>query len=643
MAEASHSIRPAFGPAADEWVVPGYTDVSGLGRGRSGRVRIAVHAATGRYVAIKYLDEELRLNAEFRTAFRAEARLLGSLTSPHVTRLYEYVEAEQGAAIVMELVVGAALRSLLRQEGPTEPEAALAVLKGSLLGLAAAHGVGVVHRDYKPENVLVSLDGRSKLVDFGISVRTGDHCGFSGTPAYMPPEQWETGTATAASDVYSATVTFYECLTGQRPFTGGSDLELAYKHVAAPVPMGPVPDAVRGLVLHGMAKSPTQRPQNATVFLQELEWAAGSAYGPDWEERGQSCLAAVAAALVPLALSRLDIKLVGDAVDLARTDLPGRRRARLRGRGELAAGAAALAVAGLVSLMPGGWAGQEETHAGDRTQAVTTLDPRNGNGPAADMGTGAGKGRAGTGSGTGTSSAAGAGTAHRDTGSGAGTDGNPGAGTRVDTAQSAADTGNSRGDTNSGSGTGDPGGGRDSGGGVSVSRDPGGKKDSTGDSGDSGTKGPGGDSRMVNPGGTKGSGGAPGVEHGGQDKSGSGTTPDNPEKSGSKGSGTDSGARTASGHGGTNANPDTNTKTNTSTRTNTDTQANAHTGTSTGPSTGTSPSTGTGTGTGTGPSSSTGTGPNNPGSNNASGASGPDPSGPVTPRQGIPSEVVEPG
>ncbi|MEU8034472.1 serine/threonine-protein kinase, partial [Streptomyces sp. NPDC049099] len=299
----------------DSWTVPGYIDLKKLGKGGSGRVVIARHTATGRNVAIKYMNEELCSRVEFRTALRREARLLSDLTSPHVTRLYEYVEAEHGAAIVMELVYGATLRALLKKEGHTHPEAALVVLKGSLLGLAAAHGVGVVHRDYKPENVLVNWDGRTKLVDFGISTRTGRHRNLSGTCAYMPPEQWKSEAATPAGDVYAATATLYECLTGVPPFPGPEVWDFQRQHVGDPVPVDQVPEEVRGLVLRGMAKDPALRPPSALDFLRELEWVAESAYGADWEERGQNRVAAVAAALVPLAISRLDARLVGSSAE----------------------------------------------------------------------------------------------------------------------------------------------------------------------------------------------------------------------------------------------------------------------------------------------------------------------------------------
>ncbi|MGW7440677.1 protein kinase domain-containing protein [Streptomyces sp. NPDC054849] len=281
------------------WVVPGYTEARELGSGASGRVVLAVHDGTGTAVAVKYLSDRLRRDPAFVREFRAEARLLGGLQSPYVVGLYEYVEAPDGAAIVMELVDGIALRALLSQAGKTDPESALVVLKGSLLGLAAAHRAGVVHRDYKPENVLVAADGSSKLVDFGIAADHGTTPGVAGTPAYMAPEQWQGRPASPAADVYAATATFFECLTGRKPFVGENFAELALQHIEAPVPETEAPEPVRPLIRRGLAKDPEERPETAEAFVAELEGVALAAYGPEWEERGQRKLAALAA-LLPL-------------------------------------------------------------------------------------------------------------------------------------------------------------------------------------------------------------------------------------------------------------------------------------------------------------------------------------------------------
>ncbi|MBO3741325.1 serine/threonine-protein kinase [Actinoplanes flavus] len=284
------------------WQLSGYTTVRQLGAGASGSVVLATHDETGTPVAIKYLVHVLGDDAAFRAAFRREAQLLGEIDDPHVSRLYEYVETADGAAIVMELVDGVSLRQMLRENGPTTPEAALVVLKGSLAGLAAAHAHGVVHRDYKPENVLVTGDGLSKLADFGIATTAGQGTGtvVTGTPRYMAPEQWTGAPATPACDIYAATATFFECLTGRPPYDGANLFALHDQHANAPIPTDPAPAPVHDLLRRGMAKQPADRPPHAVAFLDILERVAGAAYGPDWEDRGLRELARRAALLALL-------------------------------------------------------------------------------------------------------------------------------------------------------------------------------------------------------------------------------------------------------------------------------------------------------------------------------------------------------
>lgn len=168
-------------------MVPGYREIRELGVGGGGRVVLATYAATGAYVAIKYLNATLKDDYRFLARFRAEARVMVELQDPNVVQLYEYYEDVLEAAIVMELVDGVALRRILAEHGSTSPEAALTVLKGSLLGLAFAHAAGVVHRDYKPENVLIQADGGSKLADFGIAAHVGETGITAGTPPTWLP------------------------------------------------------------------------------------------------------------------------------------------------------------------------------------------------------------------------------------------------------------------------------------------------------------------------------------------------------------------------------------------------------------------------------------------------------------------------
>ncbi|MBC6457632.1 serine/threonine-protein kinase [Actinomadura sp. HBU206391] len=268
-----------------------------LGEGSAGRVMLAVHSETDTPVAIKYLSARLYNDTEFTERFRDEARLLSEIDDPNLVRFFEYVETRYGAAIVMELINGISLADLIKAEGETGPEAALLVLKGSLLGLNAAHLAGVVHRDFKPGNVLVRGDGVSKLADFGIAVRAGENVPAAGTPAYMAPEQWRGVPVSPATDVYAATAVFYECLTGERPFPAKTLPQLAVAHRNAPIPVDHVPQPLRDLVLQGMAKDPADRPASAAEFLGRLEAIALAEYGTEWEEEGRNRLAERAAIL----------------------------------------------------------------------------------------------------------------------------------------------------------------------------------------------------------------------------------------------------------------------------------------------------------------------------------------------------------
>jgi hypothetical protein len=338
---------------AREWAVPGYAEVKVLGSGGFGEVVLARHDASGAAVAIKYLRSQLLDDPEFAELFRAEAAVLASLDDPNVVRLYEYVESTQGAAIVMELVDGVSLRDILVRQGATTAEAALVVLQGSLLGLAAAHRRGVVHRDYKPENVLINGTGASKLTDFGIAARAGDSPIPAGTLVYAPPEQFGGSPATPASDVYAATATFYECLTGRPPFTGDTAERLLYQHLSQAVPLEPVPEPLRSLVAAGLAKDPGARPADGTALVAELRAVAGGAYGPDWEDRGRAGLAAAALLLAALWPSGVPAAVQGSTVH--RISL--RRHIRLRHispvKAAIAAGVAVAVVAVGIALAAG--------------------------------------------------------------------------------------------------------------------------------------------------------------------------------------------------------------------------------------------------------------------------------------------------
>ncbi|NUW36798.1 protein kinase [Nonomuraea sp. SMC257] len=287
-------------------MVPGYREVRQLGAGHTGRVFLATYETTGAYVAIKYLNATLRRDAEFMERFRTDAASLVEIDDPHVVRLHEYVETPGRAAVVMELVDGLSLRALLAEHGHASPEAALVVLKGALLALAAAHEGGVAHRDVKPENVMVQADGTVMLGDFGVVVHAEEPGVPAGSPPYMSPELWTRGAAGPPADLYAAACLLFETVKGRPPFRAGGVAELRRLHLDEPVPLEVVPDALRDLLRCGLAKDPAERYASARRFAAELEEDAVAGYGPDWEQRGRRHLAELATLLAlrfPLAPS----------------------------------------------------------------------------------------------------------------------------------------------------------------------------------------------------------------------------------------------------------------------------------------------------------------------------------------------------
>ena len=281
-------------PHAGGWAVPGYVEQRELGHGASGRVVEAVQEGTALRVAIRYLSPDLVGHLDFLPRFRTQMLKLKELDVPSVVRVYDYAaQPGHGAAVVMELVNGISLSTMIERQGPLDPEAALTVLKGTLLALAAVHRLGFGHRDVKPGNVLVDNAGQVKLTNFGLAAPA------AGTPAYLAPERWEGDPGSPASELYAATAVFFECVTGAPPFSG--DLaRLREQHESGALPLDRVDAPLAPLIEQGMAKDWASRPHSANAFISELEALAASAYGPDWEERGRGLLAVRAAAQRPL-------------------------------------------------------------------------------------------------------------------------------------------------------------------------------------------------------------------------------------------------------------------------------------------------------------------------------------------------------
>ncbi|NMK93634.1 serine/threonine protein kinase, partial [Staphylococcus capitis] len=216
-----------------------------IGAVLDGRYRIEAPIATGgmstvyrgldtrldRPVAVKVMDSRYASDSGFLARFRLEARAVARLRHPGLVAVFDQGMDGRHPFLVMELIDGGTLRELLRERGPMPPHAVAAVFNPLLGGLAVAHRSGLVHRDVKPENVLISDDGEVKLADFGL-VRAVAEAGITstsvilGTAAYLSPEQVRTGSAGPRSDVYSAGILMYELLTGSTPFTGDTPLAL---------------------------------------------------------------------------------------------------------------------------------------------------------------------------------------------------------------------------------------------------------------------------------------------------------------------------------------------------------------------------------------------------------------------------------
>ena len=248
--------------------------------GGMGEVWRAEDTVLGRDVAVKILRREYADDPTFLARFRAEARHTAGLAHQGIAAVYDFGEgdaaeaaAEPGAGspyLVMELVPGEPLSALMSREGPLTPERTLDIVGQAANGLQAAHDAGVIHRDIKPGNILVTPDGVVKITDFGISRATNSvpltqTGAIMGTAYYISPEQASGQSVTPASDIYSLGIVAYECLTGRRPFDGDTPVSVALAQVSQEPPALPpeLPAAVRDLVMQMLAKRPADRPASA--------------------------------------------------------------------------------------------------------------------------------------------------------------------------------------------------------------------------------------------------------------------------------------------------------------------------------------------------------------------------------------------
>ncbi len=256
---------------------PRYDQRRVLATGGMGKVWVAHDTVLDREVALKVLKDEFAGDEHFRARFAAEARHAARLQHPNVAAVLDYGELpptdqhpDPRPYLVMELVDGQPLSNLLSEGRSMPPETAADIVAEAAAGIAAAHRAGIVHRDVKPGNLLVTRDGGVKVTDFGIA-RAADAVPMTmtghimGTPHYLSPEQAEGGVATPASDVYGLGIVLFECLAGHKPFSGDSPVVIAMQQVNEPLPPLPddVPSWLRAVVEQATAKDPAARYSDA--------------------------------------------------------------------------------------------------------------------------------------------------------------------------------------------------------------------------------------------------------------------------------------------------------------------------------------------------------------------------------------------
>ena len=264
-------------PSAGTVLSDRYALTEPIAAGGMGEVWAATDTVLGRTVAVKLLNPSLSQQSGFLERFRAEARYSAALHHPNITTVFDYGEDAGSAYLVMELVAGQPLSQIISERAPMSAETTASILIQAANALEAAHQGGVVHRDVKPANILITPDGTAKLTDFGISrlvntaplTQTGQ---ILGTAQYLSPEQAMGQSATASSDIYALGVIGHEMLTGQPPFNADTLVATAVAHLNQPPPPLPetVPVGIRNVIIAALAKNPADRPATAADMAHAL-------------------------------------------------------------------------------------------------------------------------------------------------------------------------------------------------------------------------------------------------------------------------------------------------------------------------------------------------------------------------------------
>ena len=286
-----------------------------IARGGMSTVYRCLDTRLDREVAAKVMNERYVHDELFLDRFAREARAMAQLSHPNLVNVYDFGADGVDVFLIMELITGGTLRELLAERGPMPPHAATAVMRAMLTGLSVAHRRGLVHRDIKPDNILINGDSAVKLADFGL-VRAASDSRHStdqivGTVAYLSPEQVDGTEITQASDVYSAGVVLFELLTGTVPFDGETQLAHAMARLRSDVPtpssrMQGVPKLFDELVATATARDPRGRFADAEEFLDALDDVAAELDLPDFTVPIPTQSAANRVAAIPTSVTQID-------------------------------------------------------------------------------------------------------------------------------------------------------------------------------------------------------------------------------------------------------------------------------------------------------------------------------------------------
>jgi Protein kinase domain len=382
-------------------IVAGYSIDGLLGEGGMATVYRATQLSLNRVVALKLIATELGDDASFRARFKREGQLQAALDHQHIVPVYEAGESAHGLFLAMRLIAGPTLKELILAR-QVDSRRTVRLLAQVAQALDAAHGAGLIHRDIKPQNILIDRDDHAYLADFGLTKPLDDTARltgtgqFLGTIDYVAPEQIQSEPATAASDCYSLTAVLYECLTGQVPFPEANEAAVLHAHVVRPPPQPSavrpeLPAAIDEVIGTGMAKDPSARPASATELLRlaTRALAAGSPAAtqprqatrpgrlPDEHRRGQTTRAAAdatasagpLAAAAPIDAPREPERGFATSARSGRAPASAERR---RGMLTGSVGAVSLAALLVAGLAAGGFLLGESSNSGGAARLANT-------------------------------------------------------------------------------------------------------------------------------------------------------------------------------------------------------------------------------------------------------------------------------